>query len=792
MGNSRLLNVCRVMFLLILFLTGLAVATEFYLPPSIYRTLSTRHRSLFPQPAYQDIKVTAHVAHKIELEGNVSVTLYYGRNVGVYDSLSMNIVECGKWETKIPGWQVNASKIYYYFQVWDGVMRTTAPPLSPETKPYIFDIDFAFDETAPPLIALMPRTAKMDSVPQCANKEIPLFIYVVDDSVQSIDKVKIHHNRASEPLELKRRSDYMWSQQISEPAVTEDIFYFITASGRDSPDTLRYPAFPNTFRIRVEYDSCSLTQPYIELSDETKRMARGNAPKLPYLQPIRISAHVNSSTSVPEGAVNLYFKTDSLTDYICIPFMKTEDESIWEAEIPASAAVAGRIQFYAEVVQGKDEATDPFWDERIHSYELKIKSPNAPPIIQRTPRTRALSDEAQQSGESFMIEAVITDTLGPGMSDAGLFYKRQEDIEFTRATMFANGDSIYQVQIPAEEVRVGLLEYYIWATDGEESSTDPNRNLNPDSTYHIEIKNLNAPPVITLTPATAALSHSPQPARIEIVIEAFIVDTLGPDVQSAILLYRRDNNDYSPRTMNHVADSTWHAVLPANTVLPDTLYYYISATDGDSTGHSPKPPPAPWEQPHKIAVIMNNDLPVIIHTPPVSATVDSTINISAQVIDSTLAVEFVELRYRNVKCDFKSLRMTFDQNQYIAAIPGADVIEPFVKYYIFAKGSYSPDDTTQSPVYTVPIIKPHIVRPNPFTPNNDGYNDMVTFNFEGLNSGGEVVIYNRRGRMVRRLYSGEPWDGRDDAGAELPPDVYLYAVTIDGELQRSGTLTLIR
>ena len=77
-------------------------------------------------------------------------------------------------------------------------------------------------------------------------------------------------------------------------------------------------------------------------------------------------------------------------------------------------------------------------------------------------------------------------------------------------------------------------------------------------------------------------------------------------------------------------------------------------------------------------------------------------------------------------------------------------------------------------------------------PNNDNFNDKVHFNISGIENGGEVILYNRRGREIRKLVGGEDWNGKDSGGKDLPPGIYLYAVSIDGSVQHSGVITLIR
>lgn len=89
------------------------------------------------------------------------------------------------------------------------------------------------------------------------------------------------------------------------------------------------------------------------------------------------------------------------------------------------------------------------------------------------------------------------------------------------------------------------------------------------------------------------------------------------------------------------------------------------------------------------------------------------------------------------------------------------------------------------------------VFPNPFTPNNDGYNDYVEFTFsESVIQKPVIYIYNLRGKRVCEINPGTnrscQWNGRDDSGNDLEPGVYIYILNTDNSQSINGTITLIR
>jgi len=89
------------------------------------------------------------------------------------------------------------------------------------------------------------------------------------------------------------------------------------------------------------------------------------------------------------------------------------------------------------------------------------------------------------------------------------------------------------------------------------------------------------------------------------------------------------------------------------------------------------------------------------------------------------------------------------------------------------------------------------VLPNPFTPNDDGFNDRVLFMFPGMfEVESEILLFDISGRGVKRIavsngqLSG--WDGKDADGNLFEPGVYIYIIRVNGNNIANGTITLMR
>ncbi len=75
------------------------------------------------------------------------------------------------------------------------------------------------------------------------------------------------------------------------------------------------------------------------------------------------------------------------------------------------------------------------------------------------------------------------------------------------------------------------------------------------------------------------------------------------------------------------------------------------------------------------------------------------------------------------------------------------------------------------------------VSPNPFSPDNDGFEDYtkITYITPFRNPTVKLEIYDRRGRLIKRLISGENtgstktiiWNGKKDNGSKIPVGIYI-------------------
>ena len=90
-----------------------------------------------------------------------------------------------------------------------------------------------------------------------------------------------------------------------------------------------------------------------------------------------------------------------------------------------------------------------------------------------------------------------------------------------------------------------------------------------------------------------------------------------------------------------------------------------------------------------------------------------------------------------------------------------------------------------------------IVRSNPFTPNDDGINDMVSFNFEKVGVIDPLLkLFDVSGRMILTIKDRAGyefiWDGKDRFGNPAQPGVYLYLLEDQNRMIANGYVVLAR
>lgn len=138
---------------------------------------------------------------------------------------------------------------------------------------------------------------------------------------------------------------------------------------------------------------------------------------------------------------------------------------------------------------------------------------------------------------------------------------------------------------------------------------------------------------------------------------------------------------------------------------------------------------------------------------------------------------------------------------YTTHNPARDGTWRHVKIDVFVN-SYTSSDTASyrapyesGPGPVIPDNPDFEVIPNPFTPNDDGFNDWTEFRKggEGIPDNWAISIMDRTGRLIKHLRKGETvWNGKDEAGITMLPGTYLYIVFDGNQAIHRGLIQLVR
>lgn len=197
--------------------------------------------------------------------------------------------------------------------------------------------------------------------------------------------------------------------------------------------------------------------------------------------------------------------------------------------------------------------------------------PGAIPKISRTYQTRQLHTKPWAEETEFTIQVEIQDNVEPFVNNAIIYYKNTSSNTYTSQSMNNTSGILWEGSIPPAVVSPPGLDYYITASDGENTASDP--SVNPRSKpYQIAILP-NEAPAIEHTPVTEL-----NPG-VRIVVSASIRDRTN-ELISTQLYYRKIGQLlYTEVEMTNVYGNNYEGTIPSEVVTKDGVEYYIEAKD---------------------------------------------------------------------------------------------------------------------------------------------------------------------------------------------------------------------
>lgn len=137
-------------------------------------------------------------------------------------------------------------------------------------------------------------------------------------------------------------------------------------------------------------------------------------------------------------------------------FKKINTSIIDKKEYSDSKVAAGKNYYYYFTVVDTDMA-----ESKPSNIVLCASVDNIPPVIKHKP------EEAFTFGINITVNASVTDNIG--VNSVKLFYRMEGSENYKEIEMNCVGDARYNAQIPAKDVSLGTVEYYIVAADGVSS-----------------------------------------------------------------------------------------------------------------------------------------------------------------------------------------------------------------------------------------------------------------------------------------------------------------------------------
>ena len=197
--------------------------------------------------------------------------------------------------------------------------------------------------------------------------------------------------------------------------------------------------------------------------------------------------------------------------------------------------------------------------------------PRSEPVITRNSFTLSLHTRSSVQGSPLGIEADIIDRVAPGVKSTTLHYKNTKDSLFAQIPMTLVSGTLYRGTIAGSAVTPPGIDYFISATDGITTASDPSSqaSLNP---YQLAV----------LPNVAARIHHSPvlrSPLAQEILIEADIIDNTNYLVVAALFFRKKGQLAYTRQEMVKGSSTLYEAKVPQSVVTAGGVEYYIKATD---------------------------------------------------------------------------------------------------------------------------------------------------------------------------------------------------------------------
>ena len=647
-----------------------------------------------PVPDGQEAGLAVAIAATVEDESGVAEVGLRVRTVGTASWIDVSMTDSGgEWSAEIPGVLVDPVGVEYYLQAVDGAGNGSTAPAEGMSAPYAFTV-VAADDDGPALA----HTPAADG--QLAGAPVSIAVAAVDPS--GVASVSLHF-RPSGPgafsavgMTLAAGSDE-WTADIPGFVVAAPgVDYYIasvdaSANANPSASPAEAPAFWHSFTVGGVDDS----GPTI-----------AHTPLGP--QPAGSDAVFNAVVLDPSGVASVTLLAASANDETFTVKAMVAQGDTWSATVAVEAADE-EISYYLEAVDTLDNASQlpAAGPDDPYVFDVTVEDESGPQID-----VVAVAD-GQPEGAEVVVEATAADASG--VDAVSLHYRASGGAAFKAEPMTALGGGLYQAVIPAAAVVAPGLDYYVRAVDGSAAGNTafwPALAPGEPAAFTV-VADLDE-----LAPAVVAVAvPDGQPAGAAVRVEATATDDVG--VAQVILSYAADGASFAQVTMAAAGADGYAADIPAAAASAPGVDYYVEAFD--AAGNVGRWPSEGATAHFTVdAPEVDSTPPTITHTPaagPLEA--GEGVAISATITDDS-GVAGASLDYRANGGTWKILALIpgAASGSYSATIPGADVLEGTLEYYLSARDSSPAENLAYSPAAAAD--GPHALTVDPRPPTETG------------------------------------------------------------------------
>lgn len=598
------------------------VVTADTTPPTIVHTPIANG-----QPVGVAVVIEATITDASPLQ---TVRVHYKRSTSSsappWPAVDMTLVSGNLYRAEIPDFAVNIPAMVYYIRAIDSAGNTALLPTTSTTTPYQFSVGAS--DVAGPTLTVTPVAAGRP-----AGTAVTVTATATDTS--GIGSMTLFYRTtgggAYTSLVMSSTGGSGYSATIPGAAVVAPgvDYYVVATDAATVPNSTTAPATapgtPSSFTVVVP----DTTAPTISTTAVPNGQVAGTA--------VTVTSTITDATGV--GSARLFYRTTGSGAAFTFVNMTNTAGNTWSATIPAAGVVAPGVDYYVtatDTATAPNTATAPTTAPGTPSAFTVVTPDVIAPTITLTPVS-----PNRPAGTAVTVTATITDTTG--VASARLFYRATGGGAFTQVNMTNTAGTTWSASIPAGSVTAPGVDYYVTATDSApaaNTATAPVSAPGTPATFTVISVDSTAPTV------TLSAVANGRPENVAVTVNATITDATG--VATATLYHRITGaGTWNTVTMTRGAGDAWSGVIPAGSVRPVSVQYYVQAVDSSTaanTGFGPSTAPG---TPSSFTVTpADSQAPAITHTLVSTVEYGEVIALSATITDNvavTSAQAFVSI-----------------------------------------------------------------------------------------------------------------------------------------------------